>query len=67
MAPRGRRPSTADITQAVEVVRAILQAVERGEIEAETPQARRLLRRLEGAVAAWDAASDAPSPVTDRP
>jgi hypothetical protein len=33
------------------LIRALLEAVEEGEIEALTPQAQRLLRRLEGALA----------------
>lgn len=35
--------------------RRVLAAIEAGEFEADTPSARRLLRRLEGAVAAWEA------------
>jgi hypothetical protein len=39
--------------EAAEALRRLLKAVDVGEIEADTPQARRLLRRLEGAVGAW--------------
>jgi hypothetical protein len=35
-------------------LRAILAAVERGELEARSPRARALLRRLEGAAAALE-------------
>ena len=43
-----------DRQEATAVVRRLLATVERGEIEADTPAARRLLRRLEGAAAAWE-------------
>jgi len=43
-----------DRQHAAQLVRRLLLAVERGEIESDTPTARRLLRRLEGAVAAWE-------------
>lgn len=36
------------------LIRRLLQAIEEGEIEALTPQAQRLLRRLEGALAATE-------------
>ena len=45
--------STGDAVEAGEVLSRLLAAVEAGELDADTPQARRLLRRLEGAVAAW--------------
>ena len=37
-----------------DLLRGLLEAVERGELEAETPQARALVRRIEGAVAVLD-------------
>ena len=40
------------------MLRDILEAVERGELEANGPRAKALVRRLEGAVAAFEA--DAP-------
>lgn len=47
--------------EAAEVLSAVLEAVERGELVADTPQARRLVRRIEGAVAALDPQPDAGS------
>ena len=44
--------------EAADLLRRILAAVERGEIDAASPAARRLLRRLEGALAAWEAESE---------
>ena len=59
--PTSRRtPSRATVTDAAEVLRRILAAVEAGEIEADTPQARRLVRRIEGAQAAWGTESPKP-------
>lgn len=43
-----------DASEAAAILSRLLAAVEAGEIEADTPQARRLLRRLEGAVGAWE-------------
>lgn len=40
--------------EAAAVLRRILDAVGRGELDAETPQARRLARRMEGATGALD-------------
>jgi len=54
--PRGRQDRET-VTEAAAALRALLATVERGEIDADTPQARRLLRRLEGALAAWEPAS----------
>jgi hypothetical protein len=54
---RGRQDREA-VTEAAAALRALLEAVDRGEIEAETPQARRLVRRLEGALAALEADGD---------
>ena len=47
--------TSKDRQEAAALVRRLLAAVEQGEIEADSPTARRLLRRLEGAVAAWEA------------
>jgi hypothetical protein len=44
-----------DVRENAALLRRLLAAVERGELTAETPQARSLLRRLEGAVAALEA------------
>jgi hypothetical protein len=44
-----------DLRENVALLRRLLAAVERGELTAQTPQARSLLRRLEGAVAALEA------------
>ena len=56
--------SKKDRQHAAELVRRLLAAVDRGEIDAGTPAARRLLRRLEGAAAAWEAES---APFSGRP
>jgi len=53
-----RPPDDTTRAAAAQAVEALLGAVERGEIEADTPQARRLARRLEGAVAAWKPIED---------
>jgi hypothetical protein len=45
----------ADGQEAAQLARRILDAVERGELDADSPAARRLVRRLEGAAAAWEA------------
>ena len=42
----------SDEVEAAEILSGLLAAAEEGEIEADTPHARRLLRRLEGALAA---------------
>jgi hypothetical protein len=50
-----RQPSRQeDVDKAAMILRRLLEAVEAGEIEADTPQARRLVRRLEGALGAWE-------------
>jgi hypothetical protein len=46
--------SGSSAEDAAAALRRLLEAVDAGEIEADTPQARRLLRRLEGAQAAWE-------------
>jgi hypothetical protein len=61
--PTSRRtPSRAAVTDAAEVLSRLLAAVEAREIEADTPQARRLVRRIEGAQGAWEAESGGMSP-----
>ncbi len=52
--PSTRSHGSRVAREAAEGLRRLLAAVEAGEIDAETPQARRLVRRLEGAVAAWE-------------
>lgn len=42
----------SDALRAADALQRLLIVVERGEIEADAPQARRLLRRLEGATSA---------------
>lgn len=44
--------SKAELAEAAAMLRAVLAAIEAGEIEANTPKARALVRRMEGAVAA---------------
>ena len=62
MPPFRRTPTRAAVTAAAEVLSRLLAAVEAGEIEADTPQARRLVRRIEGAQGAWEAESGWVSP-----
>ena len=47
--------SKKDRQDGAELADRILTAVESDELEADSPAGRRLLRRLEGAVAAWQA------------
>ncbi|GAC1603381.1 MAG: hypothetical protein NVS3B21_31930 [Acidimicrobiales bacterium] len=56
----------ADLAEAAAVLRRLLEAVEVGEIDADASHALRLLRRLEGAVAAWEVESRQPSKATDE-
>lgn len=64
--PRTRKTvPTADLVEAGAVLRRLLAVVEAGELDADTPQARRLLRRLEGAVAAWEVSRGPLSPGVD--
>ena len=46
-----------DLAEAARLLRAVLDAVEAGELEANGGQAVALVRRIEGAVAALEAAS----------
>jgi len=50
-----KRLTKAELLESRAVMSRLVEAVERGELEASTPTARRLLRRLEGALAALDA------------
>jgi transcription elongation GreA/GreB family factor len=50
----GRDPST--VAEAAQAVRRLVTAIEKGEIDADSPKARALQRRLEGVVAAWEVA-----------
>jgi hypothetical protein len=54
MAQSDRAPDPSTVAEAAQALRRILVAIDQGEIDAEDPKARALLRRLEGAVAAWD-------------
>ena len=44
----------ADRQEAAETLRRLLEAVEDGALSASTPEGRRILRRIEGAIAALD-------------
>jgi len=46
-----------DLRDAAVMIRAVLDAVEEGQMEASTPPSRALLRRMEGAAAALEEAS----------
>ncbi len=48
----GRREVESDLAQAL---RRLLDAIDRGEITADTPAERRIVRRIEGAVVALEA------------
>lgn len=50
-----------DPQESAALLRRLLEAVERGELEANTPQARALLRHLEGAVSALEALEEGPA------
>ena len=52
--PSPRSGDTDHAGEAAEALRRILEAVDAGEIDVEAPRAKQLLRRLEGAVAAWE-------------
>ena len=47
--------SSANPTEVAELLRAVLDAVARGELEANSGKAKALLRRIEGAAAALEA------------
>jgi hypothetical protein len=48
-------PTGQEVTEAAAALRGLLAAIEAGEVDADSPQARALRRRLEGA-AAWEEA-----------
>jgi hypothetical protein len=50
-----------DLTEAARLLRSILSAVEGGELEASTPRAVAMVRRIEGATTALEAASGSKS------
>ena len=54
-----RMPSVKsdDLAEAARLLRSIIRAVEAGELEAATPRAVAMVRRIEGAAIAWEAAS----------
>lgn len=47
----------ADIAEAAALLRRLLEAVDRGELDATTPSAKALVRRMEGAAVALEAAT----------
>jgi hypothetical protein len=47
-------PTQADYRDAAETLRKLLNAVERGEIDSDTPAERRTVRRIEGLVASFE-------------
>ena len=56
LAPRdGMNPDREARRDAAQALRRILDAVEAGELEADSPQAKALLRRLQGAVVGLEA------------
>ena len=54
MPSRKRAVQQNDRRQAANALRKLLDAIERGEIDASDPRARRLHRQIEGAAAAWE-------------
>ena len=56
-------PASSDTTAgASEIVRRLLRMIDDGEIDAGSPKAKALQRRLEGALAAWEASRLASAP-----
>jgi hypothetical protein len=55
-----------DRKHAAELARRILEAMERGELEADSPAARRLARRLEGAASAWEVENEISRPTKEE-
>jgi len=49
----------AEMAELAELIRRVLDAVDAGEMEADTPAGRAIVRRLEGAVVALEQASRA--------
>jgi len=56
------RLRASDLSEASGMLRAVLTAVEAGELEAGSSRARALVRRIEGAAAALDAAAQTTAP-----
>jgi hypothetical protein len=54
---RSQRFTAQELTAASQALREILDLVSAGELEASTPRAVAMVRRLEGAVTAWEAAA----------
>jgi hypothetical protein len=52
-----RRPTTTELKEAAAVLRQVIALAESGELEAKSPNARTLLRKLEGAAIAAEIAS----------
>lgn len=48
----------AELREAAAMVRRLLEAVDRGELDANSGQAVALVRRLEGAALAWEKAAE---------
>jgi hypothetical protein len=55
-----RPPSRSTVSEGAEALRRLLAAIDAGEIDADDLKARALRRQLEGAAAAWEAASREP-------
>lgn len=53
-------PSRQDAAEAAEAIRAVLTAIEAGELTADTPRALALVRRLEGALVALEQVAKKP-------
>lgn len=53
-------PSKADVAQAAEVLRTVLDKVQSGELEATGARGAAVRRRLEGALLGLDAATEGP-------
>lgn len=47
----------AELVEAAAMLRSVLAAIEAGEIQTDTPKARALVRRIEGAIVALDEAA----------
>jgi transcription elongation GreA/GreB family factor len=52
-----------DVREVIRLLRGLLKATDNGELDASTPNARALLRKLEGAVIALEMTVDAESEV----
>ena len=63
---RRRVPSRQDIVQAAEVLQHLLAAVDAGDVAVPTARDRALLRRLQGALVAWQEAAGTGATGGDR-